>query len=70
MVNPTITINEYINLNKEQRKETFNELVNRILIVHPEYAQISKESNTLDLIEDIKGETKDLKLIKNKRRFF
>lgn len=70
MIKPAISTEEYMKLNNDQRREAFNQLAKRILIVHPEFLQESKKVDTIDLIEEIQEETKSLRVVKSKRRFF
>lgn len=70
MIKPAISKEEYMKLSNNQKREVFNQLAERILIVHPEFLQESRKVNIVDLINKIQEETKSLRVVKSKGRFF
>ena len=66
MIKPNVEIKDYMKLSNEQRSKVFNELATKILIVHPDFLQESKNVDAVNIIEEIQEETKNLKVIKKK----
>ncbi len=63
MISLHVPLKDYENCSEEEKAQVFEELTNRILIAHPEYLGIVKNTTMQELCLDIMDETKDSHLI-------
>jgi hypothetical protein len=65
MIKPELTFDEYSKLSNEEKSDAFNRLVNRIVIVHPEYVEEAKNQEASDIVKEI-AEMTDVDVNKQK----